>query len=81
MTTGADEFDPSCRAVFHRETHYLVTESDLDRIDTLIGALCSAVTEILTRRRVRHDPLAPTPAQDDFSDLVHEIVSGPLPPR
>lgn len=73
--TGADEHDNPYARIFHRDAEYLVTEGDLDRLDTLMGALNAAITEILTRRPIRHDPLAPTPAQDDFSDQVNAIVS------
>lgn len=78
---GADERDVPHVRIFHRDAQYLVTEGDLDRLDALIGALNAAITEILTRRPVRHNPLAPTPAQDDFSDQVNAIVSKPEPPR
>jgi len=66
--TGGDPLQPG------RLAYYLVTEDDLDQIDALLSALNSAIYEILTRRRVRENPGAPTPAQAKFNDQFHDAI-------
>lgn len=69
---------------FYRPAHYLLSEDDLDRIDGLVSSLNLAITEIIGRRAVVHEPFPDTPAQDDFNEQCYaEIEEAHLtrPPR
>lgn len=56
------------------EKYYLVHQSEIDKIDALIGALNLAVSEILELRPVKSDLWRATPAQDDYDDQVGKII-------
>lgn len=74
----SEEMDGLVRRYSCRDTYYLVTETDLERIDGLISSLDLAISEILQRRAVRYDPFAETPAQNEFYDRVYaEIEKNP----
>lgn len=69
---------------FYRPTHYLLSEDDLDRIDGLVSSLNLAITEIIGRRAVVHEPFPDTPAQDDFNEQCYSAINEPplgRPPR
>lgn len=56
------------------ERYYLVHQSEIDKIDALIGALNLAITEILEWRPVRREPFRPTPAQTTYDDEIGKIT-------
>jgi hypothetical protein len=56
-----------------REKYYLVSQGQIDKIDSLIAALGLAVAEILERRPVR-SPSESTAAQDDYDDAIGNII-------
>lgn len=56
------------------ERYYLVHQSEIDKIDALVGALNLAITEILERRPVRREPFRPTPAQTAYDDEIGKVI-------
>lgn len=56
------------------EKYYLVHQSEIDKIDSLVGALNLAITEILEWRPVRNDPWRHTPAQNTYDREVGDVI-------
>lgn len=56
--------------------HYLVRETDLERIDGLIGALGLAISQILSVREIRErmEPQEEMPAVDDYTSQVELVL-------
>jgi hypothetical protein len=53
--------------------YFLVSQEDLYKIDSLIGALNLAITEILEKHPIRNDPDQSTSAQDDLDRQLEMI--------
>lgn len=71
----SDEKDNPYVKISHRPSLYVLDELDADNIDGLISTLGLAISEILWRRAVHDEPLAPTPAQDDFAAQADMIMT------
>jgi len=56
------------------ERYYLVHQSEIDKIDALVGALNLAITEILEWRPVRREPFRSTPAQTTYDDEIGKVI-------
>lgn len=58
-----------------KQTHYLVRDTDLNRIDGLIMALSLAVTEIIASRELKErDNDGEMPALEDYDSQIDLIV-------
>jgi hypothetical protein len=56
------------------ETYFLISQEDLYKIDSMLGALNLAITEILERRPVKERRWAETPAQWDFDEHINSVI-------
>lgn len=56
------------------EQYYLVHQCEIDKIDSLVGALNLAITEILEWRPVRKDAWRTTPAQNAYDREVGDVL-------
>lgn len=54
----------------NRETYYLISQTEIDKIDSLIGALNLAISEILEGRPIMDRRAERTCAQADFDEQV-----------
>lgn len=57
-----------------QERLFLVSQSDIDKIDSLVGALNLAITEILEGRPVRDPCPERGAAQADYDEQVGEVI-------
>ena len=60
---------------FDGQSHYLLRESDLERIDSLIGALNLAISEIFCCRQIRERAEQDTRAVEDFTSQVELVLN------
>jgi hypothetical protein len=60
---------------FDGQSRYLLREADLERIDSLIGALNLAISEILSCREIRERAQREMPAVEDFTSQVELVMS------
>jgi hypothetical protein len=56
------------------EQYYLVHQSEIDKIDSMVGSLNLAITEILEWRPVRKDPWRTTPLQNAYDREVKDVI-------
>lgn len=57
------------------QSNYLLRETDLERIDSLIGALNLAISEIFSCRQIRERAYEGMPAVEDFTTQVELVVN------
>jgi hypothetical protein len=57
-----------------QQPHYLLRETDLERIDGLIACLNLAISEIFHCRQILEPPQQDMPAAEDFTAQVELIV-------
>ena len=57
-----------------QDEHYLISLSDIEKVDALISALDLAVTEILQGRPVQDRRSEFKHAQLEFDDLTSEVI-------
>jgi hypothetical protein len=60
---------------FDGQSHYLLRETDLERIDSLIGSLSLAISEIFCCRKIRERGDEDMPAVEDFVSQVDLVVN------
>ena len=58
----------------HRQNYYLVSQEDVDRIDSMLGILNLAVGELLESKCLR-DPPDDFPACEEFDAHMEEVLS------
>lgn len=56
------------------ETYFLVSQEDLYKIDSMLGALNLAIKEILEWRPLKQRIWEGTPAQWDFDERVNSVI-------
>ena len=61
------------------QSYFLISQKDLYKIDSLIGCLNLAITEILERRPVRDHSSEPTPAQDEYDAHIESLIKPESP--